>query len=370
MKIVFVNYYYNTQASNEEALLRQYYTVVGWAEALQRAGAEVIVVSRFNKESELTINNVRYIFKKDNLGPTIRAWQIPVKFLNAVAALHPNIIHLHHFSLSLQTLYVRLKTGKKSAIVIQHHGGKMIRGLKMQLHNFIHHVADGYFFTTYEQGASWFSNTKQRKKIMPVMEGGTFFNFDTRDIDRDPTYRPREKFKLLWVGRLDENKDPITVLKGLEIVFKDYPQANLNMIFSESDLLQEVEQIISHSSILKGRVHLLGNIPHHEIEAHYQGAGLFILGSHYEGSGYALSEALRCGCVPLITNIPSFKMMTDEGRLGALWTPSDPISLAIAIKKVMEKPLEEEGKKCIEFFHRSLSFDAIAAKALEHYNMI
>jgi glycosyltransferase involved in cell wall biosynthesis len=380
MRIVFTNYYYDAQQNDEEDLLEQYYTVVGWAEALQRAGAEVIVISRFSKESELTVNNVRYIFKRDNLGPQIMAWQIPVNFLNAVAALKPDVIHLHHLSLSLQTLYLRWKSGKKTAIVVQHHGGKMVHGWKMKLHNYIHRVADGFFFTTDEQGAWWFGKSKQRNKIMPVMEGGTFFNYDTRDAGRDNSYQPREKARqktgmsgnpvLLWTGRLDENKDPLTVLQGLEIVFKNYPQASLYMIYHESDLLSEVQQTITRSLILKDRVHLLGKIPHKEIEPYYQSADLFILGSHYEGSGYALSEALRCGCVPIITRIPSFYMMTDEGKLGALWHPDDPQYLALAIKKVMKKQLTQEGKNCIDFFNKTLSFDAIAQQALQHYSTL
>jgi glycosyltransferase involved in cell wall biosynthesis len=371
MKIVFANYFYDDQLTSEMDLLRQYYTVVGWAEALQKRGCEITVISRFNKNSRLLVNNVEYVFVNDGAGPVVRSWQIPWKFLKAVAALKPGIVHLHHLSLSLQTVALRLLLPKKTAIIIQHHGGKMIRSWKMNVHNFLHRVADGYFFTTREQGEWWFTNRRQQKKIMPVMEGGTFFDFDSRDaspsnLKKDLPGSP----VLLWVGRLDENKDPLTILAGFETLLQQFPQARLYMIYHEEKLLQQVKDKISASQTLKNTVQLLGAIPHHEIHAYYNSAAYFVLGSHYEGSGYALSEALRCGCIPIITDIPSFRRMTDDGRLGALWQPENVSSFVAAAKKAMAKPLQAEGRQCIDYFNRALSFDAIARTALKYYEQV
>src|SRR5947207_4485752 len=51
---------------NEQQLLGRYYTITGWAEALQRKGIDVSVVNRFHKESFLEVNKVKYHFVKDN----------------------------------------------------------------------------------------------------------------------------------------------------------------------------------------------------------------------------------------------------------------------------------------------------------------
>jgi glycosyltransferase involved in cell wall biosynthesis len=368
MKIVFVNYFYDDRLTNEMDLLRQYYTVVGWAEALQKLGCEITVISRFNKNSRLHINNIAYVFVNDSLGPVLRYWQIPWQFLKAVAALKPDVVHLHHLSLSLQTIVLKSLLKKHTAIFIQHHGGKMIRNWKMNVHNLLHNIADGYFFTTREQGEWWFTYRKQQKKIMPVMEGGTFFDFDTRDAASMKQKKDLQGSPVfLWVGRLDQNKDPLSVLDGFDILLQQFPQARLYMIYNEDQLIDTVKEKISSSSILKSNVQLLGAIPHREIQAYYNSADYFVLGSHYEGSGYALSEALRCGCVPIVTDIPSFSMMTNEGRLGALWKCDDAGSFAEAAKSAMAKPLQEEGKKCIDYFNQALSFDAIARTALSYY---
>jgi Glycosyltransferase len=377
MKIVFANYFYDDNLDSELDLLRQYYTVVGWSEALQKNGCEVTVISRFKKNSEARMNEINYVFIDDGLGPVIRSWQIPQKLLNAISSLRPDIVHLHHLTLSLQTIALRKKLPRKTAIIIQHHGGKMMRNWKLTIHNWLHNVADGYFFTTREQGEEWFTGKRQRSKIMAVMEGGSFFNFDQRDKEIVYDYADRKEHRrqtglngspvFLWVGRLDHNKDPQTVLSGFEKFVQQHPEARLYMIFNQQELLKEVNGTITCSRLLQQRVHLLGHIPHREMLRYYHSADYFVLGSHYEGSGYALSEALRCGCVPVVTDIPSFNMMTNGGQLGALWEPGNPGSFLKAINAVVSKPLAQEGKKCINFFREKLSFEAIAQTALEHY---
>ncbi|MCW3118214.1 MAG: glycosyltransferase family 4 protein [Chitinophagaceae bacterium] len=212
------------------------------------------------------------------------------------------------------------------------------------------------------------------------MEGATFFNYAGRDSARTLAYADRAMARketgmngspvFLWVGRLDDNKDPLTVLEGFESIVEKYPHAHLYMIFAEDKLLNEVNTKINFSEILKTRVHLLGKIAHHEIERYYDSADYFVLGSHYEGSGYALSEALRCGCIPVITNIPSFSMMTKGGQLGALWEPGNKYSFVNAITAVLKKPLKNEAAACIDFFNKNLSFDAIAGVASLHYQHV
>ena len=115
---------------------------------------------------------------------------------------------------------------------------------------------------------------------------------------------------------------------------------------------------------------MLGKIPHQEIQNYYDSADYFVLGSHYEGSGYALSEALRCGCVPIVTDIPSFRMMTKNGKLGALWEPGKKLSFIQAANRAMDKPLKEEAAACVDFFKKALSFDAIAGQAKKHFQKI
>lgn len=377
MKVVLVSFYYDENLTTEERLLEQHYTITGWAEALQRKGAEVIVISRFHKESSFQKNNVHYYFIKDSLEAKPKGWQLPLKLLKKISSFNADIVHLHHLTLSLQTILLRMLLSKKTAIVIQHHGGPLPVKKRRLVHNFFNSVADGYFFTTVEQGREWFMDKKRSARVMPVMEGATFFNYGDRDAtnilrDNDKSAsRIKTGMKgspvVLWVGRLDRNKDPLTVLDGFGMLLEKYPEAKLYMAYSDDQLANAVKKRIDGSPMLKENVFLFGNIPHKEIKMYYNSADYFVLGSHYEGSGYALSEALRCGCIPIITDIPSFRMMTNNGRLGALWEPGNSDSFVKAATLAIGKPRNKEASACIDFYKECLSFDAIAGIAMQHY---
>ncbi len=360
MKVVHVSFFYDKNLKTEEELLEQHYTITGWAEALQRNGAGVAVMNRFSKESSFQKKGVQHYFIKDGMGATLKPWQLPMNFLKRISRLNADVIHLHNLTLSLPTFILRFLLKKKTAIIIQHHGGVAPGRLKRSFHNLLNNVADGFFFTTVEQGKEWFMNKKQSRKVMPVMEGATFFNYADRDAARTFTYHERGEARkktgmtgspvFLWVGRLDDNKDPLTVLEGFEVLFKKYPGANLYMIYSDDKLSNKVKEKIDGSEILRNKVHLPGKIAHDEIEPYYNSADYFVLGSHYEGSGYALSEALRCGCVPIITNIPSFRMMTQDGQLGALWEPGNKNSFIEAANIALGKPSTTGSRRMYYFF--------------------
>jgi glycosyltransferase involved in cell wall biosynthesis len=379
MRIAHVNFSYDDSIRDEEELIRRHYTLTGWAEALQRKGAQVTVLNRFSKQASFTLNKVHYHFIKDGMGGRLNHWQLPLKFLKAISRVDASLFHLHHLSLPMQVFFLRQFLSRKKPIVIQHHGGESPPSHKRSVYNLFNQVADGFFFTTIEQGKEWFQS-KDSDKIYPVMEGATFFNFDQRDSANPPAYLNREENRtktgmegspvFLWVGRLDNNKDPQTVLDGCAALFEKYTGARLYMIYNEARLLEAVKAKIENTDSLRTRVHLLGSIDHDKMMDYYQSADYFLLGSHREGSGYALSEALRCGCIPIVTGIPSFRMMTNNGNLGALWPAGDIDGFMKAAEMAINKTVTEEAGRCIKFFNDHLSFDAIANASLIYYETI
>lgn len=369
MKVVNISFPYDETVLTEEQLLQQQYTSAGWAEALHKKGIEIIVLKRFNKESSFLKNGIRHYFIKDRLPGHLRAWQLPFRFLKKISSLDADIVHVHGLVFPFQTFVLRFLLKKKTAIIIQYQGGKPAKGIKSIIYRLMNSVADGFFFTTAQQAKEWFHQNKQLSKVMPIMEGATSFTYENRDIARKKTgIKGNPVF--LWVGRLDSNKDPLTVLNGIETLLKKYVSASLYLIYSEDNLLVEVEKKIAESDILKNKVHLLGKVPHAAVEAYYNSADYFLLGSHYEGSGYALSEALACGCVPIVTDISSFRMMTDNGKLGNLWETGNAKALVEAAITALSKPLQTESTACIRFFNKQLSFDAIAEKAIAYYQAV
>src|SRR6185436_20975863 len=90
---------------------------------------------------------------------------------------------------------------------------------------------------------------------------------------------------LLWVGRLDDDKDPLTILAGFERAAASLPRAELTMVFGTDELLSRVQERIGVSAALRGRVRLLGRIEQRALASVYATADLFVLGSHHESCG-------------------------------------------------------------------------------------
>ena len=171
----------------------------------------------------------------------------------------------------------------------------------------------------------------------------------------------------LWVGRLDGNKDPITVVKAFARFATLNPNARLYLIFQAEELLVELKRVIIdvHANEV---IHLVGKIEHDEIQDWYNSADFIISSSHYEGSGVAVCEGLSCGCIPIVTNIPSFRMMTSNGAVGVLFEAGNVESLVNAFKKTQEIDLTSEKRKILEQFVSTLSFEAISKKILNVIN--
>ena len=173
---------------------------------------------------------------------------------------------------------------------------------------------------------------------------------------------------VLWVGHLSPGKDPLSVLEGVAQAVSKLPDLQLWCAFGSAPLFDEVERRIEQDPQLRGRVHLLGKVAHTHVEALMQSADVFVSGSHAEGSGYALLEALACGVVPVVTDIPSFRALTANGEVGKLWPRGDAMRLAAALIDVaVSRPSREQVRA---HFDATLSFAAVGRQWADAYAQV
>jgi glycosyltransferase involved in cell wall biosynthesis len=172
---------------------------------------------------------------------------------------------------------------------------------------------------------------------------------------------------ILWVGRLNANKAPLTVLDGFERALRDLPRAALTMIYGSDDQLPLVINRLEASPALADHVRLVGPVPHERMSLYYTAADLFVLGSHHEGSCYALIEACACGLPPVVTDIPSNREITGSGSIGALWPPGDAASFTQALLRVVGDGRLSSRQAVLDRFSRALSWTAVGRTALDAY---
>jgi glycosyltransferase involved in cell wall biosynthesis len=363
LSIVQVNHVFDKQLNDPDELLDRYATLTGWSEALLAAGAgAVAVVQRFHRAARITRNGVVYLFSDDG------AWRLARR----VAATRPDVAHVNGMIFPGRTWMLRRALPPEAAMVVQNHsnGGDVGRAPLLRLLGRAHRGAvDGYLFAAIEHAAAWrrAGFIAPRQPIYQVMEASTSFRPLPRDAARAASGMHGDP-AVLWVGRLTANKDPLTVLAGFERAVDQMPGATLTMIFSRADLLDEVRRRVNGSAALRTRVRLAGAVPHGEMPAYFSAADLYVGGSHHEGSGYALMEACACGAVPVVTDIPTFRLLT--GGAGGLWPPGDAGACARALVEVGGRNLAGERAKLGDYIGRELTWSAIGRRALEIYEEV
>jgi glycosyltransferase involved in cell wall biosynthesis len=229
-------------------------------------------------------------------------------------------------------------------------------------------AADAVSFTAAEQAEPWRdAGVLTNQRLIEIIEASTMMREVSRDRARiaigangDPV--------ILWVGRLTSNKDPMTILDGLERAMPQLPSAQVVMIFSDDTLRDTVEQRVRASSLLNARVFMAGRVPHDELSNYYGAADVFISGSHAEGSGYALIESMAAGVIPVVTSIPSFRAIA--GDCGARFPPGDGNAFADALVAVCNGDRDAQRRSVRSRFDRVLSWSAIARKTIDEYHAI
>ncbi|MFL5805805.1 MAG: glycosyltransferase family 4 protein [Roseiflexaceae bacterium] len=386
MHIAILNYIYDAEYTTVDALLERYLSLTGWADSLLAAGAQrVTVLQRFDRDMDLRRDGVEYLLRR-GAGANRRSWSDPRRLHRAVAALRPDVAHVNGLIFPAQTWLLRRVLPRESALIVQDHGGpppaprnaggllRPWRRLRFEIRQAGLRAADGFMFTTAAQAQPWRAAglIGPRQPVYEVIESG-------RPLRPLPQAQARAASglrgdpALLWVGHLDANKDPLTVLAGFERALPQLPSARLTMVYLGEALLPAVQACLAASPALAERVELRGHVPYDLVAAYFSAADIFVLGSHREGSGYALIEALTCGAVPVVTDIPSFRALTAGGSgeigaaCGALWPPGDAEALAAALVEIGRRDLAPLRERLIAYAARELSWSAIGRRALDVY---
>jgi glycosyltransferase involved in cell wall biosynthesis len=111
------------------------------------------------------------------------------------------------------------------------------------------------------------------------------------------------------------------------------PDLQLWCCYATAPLLPAIEARLARDESLRARVHLLGRVAHERIEQLMRAADLFVLGSLHEGGSFALIEALATGLSPVVTDIPSSRVLTGNGAIGQLWPCGDWRALGAALQR-------------------------------------
>jgi glycosyltransferase involved in cell wall biosynthesis len=359
MRFVFTSYIYSPGFKTPETWLKRINAYAGIQEALGKK-SEVISIEQIDYEGTHTSQGVNYRFKKYT---PFSLRFFPLKLSLYIKKLKPDVVVVQSLNFPLQTMLLRIVLGKRVKIIVQNHAERPANGLKKRLQKLADKGINAYLFASYAMGVEWVAagNLSSGTKIHEVMEvSSVFYPVDNAvamvrtAVSGNPVF--------LWVGRLDANKDPGTVVKAFLTFAKTEPHARLYMIYHTEELLPVIKALIAEDPLHSQSIQLIGRVPHHELLYWFNSADFILSGSYYEGSGTSVCEAMSCGCIPIVTDILSYRMITNNGYCGLLYPAGDEKALLKALHSTRQMDLWEKKKRSLDHFHANLSFDAIAKK--------
>lgn len=358
MKYVFAGYVYTGDFNSPEAWLERIKAYTGILEALAVHNT-VISIQQIDYKGEYDKAGVKYYFKR------FKSSYFPSRLHQFIKSIAPDVVVVQSFNHPLEIIQLRFLLGKRTKIIVHNHAELPFTGIKKHLQRLADKYIDAYLFASRNMGLGWVQkgNIGSGNKIHEVMEVSSAFSPVNKNAARQKT-GIADGLIFLWVGRLNENKDPLTVLKAFLEFAGTKPSARFYMIYHTEELLSEVKEAINNSS-QKETVKLIGKVPHQELLYWFNSADIILSGSHYEGSGTAVCEAMSCGCMPIVTDIDSFRMITNNGKCGLLYEAGDSKALLNALYQLDKIDMAEKQKTSLDYFRSNLSFEAIASRFQE-----
>lgn len=280
-------------------------------------------------------------------------------------ALKPDLVHVHglvpHINLAL--------VGRALAVtstpwVAQHHGGGPARTtLARRLQRRSLARPSALLFTAREHADPYINAQllADDQRIVEVIETSSHYRHGDRIVARRQTRYDGDPV-LLSVARMHPIKDPFTVLGGVELLLADLPNAHLHMVYRSDQLLADVEEFTRARPALRDHVTFHGQQPAESMEAIYNSADFLVQASHREFSGYAVLEAMSCGVIPVVTDIPSFRAMLGPDLSHLLFAPGDPAGMARRVQQAWRGDTDALAGEVLDRFEQDLSFEAMAGR--------
>jgi len=366
LSVAQISFFSDPQEREAEALLEAWPTLVEVAEAAASSGVRVTVVQASRHSCRLRRNGVDYHFLP--FGGAAATSAGVTAFRALIALLRPDVLHVQGLGFAREvTALACVVPGVP--IVVQDHADRPPRrfwrwpAVRRSLA-----AVRGVMFCAQEQARPFrrVGLLPSRTRVYEVPESTCRFAARDRTVARELTGVFGDP-ALLWVGHLNRNKDPLTVLAGVSLAAQHLPGLQLWCCFGDAPLLGDVRARIEGDPLLSGRVHLLGRVPHAKVEVLMSAADFLVQGSRRESTGYTVIEALACGLSPVVTDIPSFRSLTAQGAAGRLWRRGDARDLGQALLQMAQQPQAALRAAARAQFERDLSREALGRRLRATY---
>ncbi len=283
--------------------------------------------------------------------------------VRTVRRLAPDVVHLNGLVFPRLAVSLRLAricsraVGRRMRLVVQHHGEVPGSARSLRAQRCARTLINGYLFCGLPGQAEPWRRARvlgASTALFEVLEASSDLPFDAPAAAKDGP-------NVLWVGRMLPGKDPLTALEAFDRFASANPSARLWMVGTGSGPLRDVV-----ANRLSPRATLLGPFAQSVLAGWYRRADVIFSTSWHEGSGYALIEAIGCGCVAAVTDLPSHRVIA--GPDGAYFRPGDVTAAAAALEQAAQRA-SEPGARAAQRrrFDQELSWEQVSNQLMVAY---
>lgn len=208
---------------------------------------------------------------------------------------------------------------------------------------------------------------KGLEHIEVLYNGVATSKFKPKNIEEHK--RSKENICLMYVGYLEEVKNPINLIQAFDIVHKKYKNTELKIV-GDGTLRQAVESEIKTLGI-EDNVEILGLQPREKVAELMQSeCDIFVLPSKTETFGVVLIEALASGIPVVATKCGGPESIIKESYLGELCENKNPKALATSIVKVINNLDNYDSDLINKYALDNFDFKSLSEKLNKFYQKI
>jgi len=157
---------------------------------------------------------------------------------------------------------------------------------------------------------------------------------------------PRLGKWILFVGRLQEEKSPILLIKTFAEYHKQDSDSYL-LIIGEGNLRQKMKDYARKLGLVQS-VYFIAYKSQVELAEYYRAADVLLLTSNYEAMPICVLEALGSGLPVVSTDVGEVRRIINSGFSGEVVGSVSPLNIFQAIKKVLDNPKIYSKDNCIK----------------------
>ncbi len=358
LKLVDITFHANTEYPDTEALIKAQQSSLNYVPVIKDK-LQIEVIKHLDNPQTLLKEQTgfRFFHAKNYF------FYIPFQTLRYLKNRQPDIVLVQGLQFPFQILVMKWFLIKKTKIIVKHHADHPPKWPKKIFQKIADRYTDTYLFTSLGNAKEWV-DTGSISNFEKVYElPATYTSFSKLDkAAAQQKLGMHAGLHYLWVGRLDANKDPMTVLSAFEKFTGDHPGTSLHFIYQSAECLPQMNQWIAAHPFLADFIFLHGYIPYAELPIWYSAADFYISASHREAGSAGLLEAMSCGCIPIVSSIPPSLKVISDGKFGLYFEPGNAVELAGQLTDSVSIPYEQFSKEVRSHFEKEYSLPAITEK--------